>query len=361
LAGDYVNLRFSNNNGFIIVSGPVGLYYVNVGTGCKNVDPKDEESDCRWFHTTEHGKYIVMGRSAVSVTAQIVAMEAGVFQVTIGFFDRDCCEWVEALAESDGVFRRDVSSHASACFIHTAITGTMEVTGVTLSSKALIRGYDYHSAAASITESQNGIVIADTEGIAALMLDNTDSASHYNFSFHVTVTDPDDTALNLGFLKDYNAEDLYDPTTLLGEGRGGSQKALSPGACVGIECTPNATTFAGNRDGVKSTADGDPIYEELSDSSMFIFIGALSLVMVLLVIGIAPVLLCYRRRRARERLASEEQELSNLTGAGETRNGLAVSDPYEMPKPNATPGDYIAGSEEEETQLSTMVAPPIFM
>jgi hypothetical protein len=61
-AGDYVNVRVTHNNGFIIVSGPVGRYCVNVGTRCKLVDPKDEESDCRWSHTLDHGKFIVMGR-----------------------------------------------------------------------------------------------------------------------------------------------------------------------------------------------------------------------------------------------------------------------------------------------------------
>jgi hypothetical protein len=369
LAGDYVNVRFSSNNGFLVVSGPVGEYYVNVGSGCKLVDPDDEELDCRWFHTTEHGKYVVMGRSAVTVTAQVVAMEAGVFQLTIGFFDRDCCEWVEALAEGDLHFQRDVSSRASACFIHTAITGTMEVRRVVLSSKALVRAYDYHSMARSIEMSTDGVVIADSDGIGALMLDNTDSASHYNFSFHLDVTDPDATALNLGFLKDYNAEDLWAPATLLGEGRGVLPKDLSPGACVGVECTQNPTRLSGNVDGVRAVGDGDPIYEEIASSSPFIFIGALSLIMLLLVMGVAPVLLCHRRRRARQRLQSQEPQVPEIVPLVGPQILEPIMDPYAVSgKPEATPLDYVtvaqeapaAETEAHATGVIVDTPPPLF-
>jgi hypothetical protein len=324
-AGDYVNLVFANPHGFVVVSEPAGLYYVNVGSGCTSA----VSQECVWFHSALPGMYVLMGRQPA--IGQVVAVSAGIFQLTIGYFDRGCCESVDGRSELQMSVIWPVSSSASACFVHTARTGALEVSRVILGPDQLIRGYDFHSRQKDVEVSLTGMAISGDDGIGALILDNSRSDDRSVFYYIVTVTDPADTRASIDALPFSRVRTFDLPTMAIGEEYLFANRTLHAGGCLGLFCLSGATELGGNTDGVRSTSDGDPIYE--SDEEKPTASIALAVVIVLAVLGFGMLLACWWWHK---NLQTPDPELMRPIEIGEEAMppGIAapmISDAYEIP------------------------------
>jgi hypothetical protein len=229
-----------------------------------------------------------------------------------------------------------VSARASACLLHTARTGALSVQRVTLGVDQTIVGYDYHSRHKQLDISKVGVAFAETDGIGALILDNSASDARYVFYFYLEVTDPADTGLAVDLLAYERVHQFQKPTIAIGEDYEFANRTLDLGACRGVFCRSGKTQFTGNTDGVPSTCDGDPIYEPDGDEPAT---GAIALAagIVVVVLGVGMVLACWWWHK---NVASTNPELERRIEIGEEADSPAVAGPV-MTKCDAygVPGD----------------------
>jgi hypothetical protein len=306
--GDYVDVIFANPFGFVIVSDPAGFFYANVGSGCSA--PSDAR--CVWYHSAAPRAYILAGSQAA--VAQIVAVTAGLFQITVGYFDRLCCEMIDARANQSITVGWEVPPGSVACFVHTIRTGTMAVNRVVLGDYQVIHGYDFHSLHKSVAVSATN-AIGEGDGIGALLFDNRNGKGLYVFSADVRLSDPEDTRFDLGFVPLDKALRFKNPTELVGEQYGFADRPLDPGGCIGVNCASGRSEEAGNTAGIPMTSDGDPVYESDSgpENSSLALAIAISILILIVGTGLFVACSCWRKSAmhaedgGRETLASDEE------------------------------------------------------
>jgi hypothetical protein len=337
--GDYINIAFSGPDGFVVVSEPAGAYYVNVAADCADA----AERRCRWYHTTIMHGYFLTG-SAVAI-GQITALTAGTFQLTVGYFNARCCEEVLARANGTWPVRWDVAPRASSCFVHTARTGALTMRDVHVGSDQSIRAYDFHSFQRKVKAPAPGIVFQEADGVGAFVLNNKEGSDSYQFSFGLALSDPDAAALDLDYLPASIATRLPLPSVMAGERHGYGFQTFAGGACMGVVCSEERTSFGGNTGGIPSTSDGDPVYEDLAPIATILTIA---ITMILLLAFVMTLLIFFWRRcRAlmmrRNELPAEESALEDLNDEDEPplayppappgfSEAPEISDPYAVAK-----------------------------
>jgi hypothetical protein len=315
--GDYVDVAFAGAFGFAVVSEPAGAFYANVAAGCGAA----ADARCVWHHSAAPRAYVVAG--AQPALAQIVAVTAGAFQITAGYFDRLCCERIDAAANRSLDVAWDVPPGSTACFVHTARTGAMAVRRVVLGAAQRVIGYDFHALRKAVTVSVAS-AIAEADGIGAVLFDNRRGDGIYAFSAEVRVSDPDDTRLDLGFVPLDRALRFRSPTELTGEQHGFADRPLDPGGCVGVVCPWGRTEVGGNTGGVPAESDGDPIYEDDSEPENSPIALAIAISILILFVGIGLFLACSCWRKS----AMEEAGGEPLASDDENECGGA----YELPE-----------------------------
>jgi hypothetical protein len=330
--GDYVDLTFGNPYGFLIVSEPAGVYYVNVGVGCASAS----SPDCVWYHSAVPGGYILTG-GARSV-AQVAAVTAGTFQLTIGYFGSGDCDSLDTRAVRASRINWAVPANGGACFVHGARAGTMEVYQVTVGSDQSVLAYDFHALRKRVEISLESAVTPD-DGIGALLMDNRDGKSSYVFYFFLDVTDPADTRLELDFTTAERAWHFSRPAEAIGEEYAFANRSLAPGGCLGVVCTAQASGLPGNTGGVPSVCDGDPIYGDDGRENLS-FVVAVAAAAIAILVGIAVFLACSCWRKAMHVRAPEEM-LRPL----DVRDEPPGADAYEIPEKAAELAEIVDEDE----------------